>query len=379
MEKSPEKARCWLRLSLVDGISRDRFLRLIDYFNEPENVFSAHKKDFQKAGITDEDFIDKLLAQPDDKMLDKEIELIEKHKVSIITINDEEYPINLKYCRIPPPMIYVKGKLDKSDRFAITIVGTRNPTEYGRWAAKKFASKLAEWGLTIVSGMAAGIDSVAHRASIAAKGRTIAVLGNGLAKCYPASNNKLMDEIADNGAVISEFPMETPPNAYNFPIRNEILAGLGLATFVIEASEVSGSLITAKIASEENRIVFALPGDINKEASFGTNLLIRNGAIPVISPKDILEDMSAQLKSLLKEYKAENLEQKIKNETVGDLSENEKTIYELIKHEPISIDAISEKVSHLNITLSELITILLKIELKGLIEKLPGQIYSIKG
>jgi DNA processing protein len=275
-------------------------------------------------------------------------------------------------------LLYVKGNLEKCDRFAITIVGARHPTEYGRWAAKNFSEQLSKWGLTIVSGMASGIDSAAHKAAIASKGRTIAVLGNGLAKCYPATNKRLMDEISSNGAVISEFPMETPPNAYNFPIRNEILACLGLATFVVEANEMSGSLITARIAMEENRVVFALPGDINKDTSIGTNLLIRSGAIITTSPEDILEDLSHQLKSLLNEYKEDNLEKKRENSAVKELFENEKIIYEQIKREPQSIEALSDVVSDMNISISDLINILLKMELKGLIEKLPGQIYTIK-
>ncbi len=377
MKNNTENARSWIRLNLVQGITREKYLKLINIFTTPENIFSAKESDIRSAGFTDNNFIKNLMSPPDDLVLDKEIKLIEKHNVSVMTIIDDDYPENLKTAISPPPILYIKGSLDKLDKFSLTVVGTRQPTEYGKWATKTFIKKLSEWGIVIVSGMASGIDSVSHKAALAAGGRTIAILGNGLAKCYPAVNKRLMDEISEKGAVISEFPMETPPNAYNFPVRNEILASFGLATLVVEASYKSGSLITARLALDENRMVFAIPGDINRETSRGTNYLIRSGATSVLSPEDILEDLKPQLKGLLIDARSENLNISDKRKT-KQLSEKEMPIYNFIKREPQSIDTLSDFISETEITMPELYNILLKMEITGYIEKLPGQIYTIK-
>lgn len=377
MNDLTEKKISYIRLNLVPGMTRERFIRLTHVFESPQGVFCASMSDFKEAGFRDGEFISRLTNPPDSKSLDKELSLIEKHGVGILIWDDEEYPVNLRFGKINPPILYVKGKIEKCDRFSITVVGTRTPTEYGKWAAKSYCRKLSEFGLTIISGMATGIDSVAHKTAIAAKGRTIAVLGNGLANCYPASNKRLMDEIACNGAVISEFPMETPPNAYNFPIRNEILASMGLATLVVEASEMSGSLITAKIAVDENKTVFAIPADINREASRGSNTLLRRGAIIALRPSDILEDLAPQIKPLLKECSEEEKIVFGAEKITAELAGTEKTIYEIVQKAPITIDDLFSGFDG-KISMPELINTLFSLELKGVVEKQPGQIYTIK-
>jgi len=380
MGHPPENLKEWLRLNLISGITREKYLTLLNNFGNPENVFKSKKSDLQRAGPFDEEFVSKIFSPPTDNEVERELNLISKHNVSLLTIDDSDYPINLKYVQNPPPLLYIKGKIEKCDRFSITIVGTRNPTEYGKWAAKRFAEQLSRWSLTIVSGMAIGIDSAAHRAALSVdNGRTIAVLGNGLARCYPSLNRKLMEQISSNGAVISEFPMETQPEAYNFPKRNEILSGLSLATLVIEARETSGSLITARLAIEGNKFVFALPGDINRETSKGTNLLLRSGAIPVLSPEDVINDLNPQLKAMLKESMPESVERHIPTISEDALSEKEKIVYALIKREPCSLDDLIFILSEKQISHPDLLNLLLQLELKSLIEKLPGQIYTIKG
>lgn len=221
----------------------------------------------------------------------REIKLAKENGIDIITIDDDEYPESLKLISDPPIVLYIKGEISKNDNLSIAIVGSRNASSYGRNVCSIFAKGLAKLGFTIVSGLARGIDTIAHRSCLEVGGRTIAVLGSGLLQVYPPENKPLYEEIAQNGAVISEFPLNTEPMADNFPRRNRIIAGLSLGCVVVEAKERSGALITARLAMEYGKEVFAVPGEIMKETSKGTNKLIKEGVKPVSDVVDIIEEL----------------------------------------------------------------------------------------
>jgi len=223
-----------------------------------------------------------------------EIKKAKELNVRIISMNDKDYPFLLKEISNPPLVLYVKGDLSLFSKHSISIVGSRKCTEYGQTVAQKFAASFAQAGIMVVSGLALGIDSAAHSGAINAKGKTLAVIGSGLDKIYPASNKRLAEKIFNGyGAVISEFPFGTEPKPFNFPFRNRIISGLSYATIVVEAAKKSGSLITARLAAEQGRDVFAVPGNITSKMSEGTNLLIKDGAIPITEPDDVLTYVSA--------------------------------------------------------------------------------------
>ncbi len=299
--------------------------------------------------------------------IDKQIALAEKYNTEIIPINDQKYPENLKNIYDAPVVLYIRGNYKPEDEFSVAIVGSRNVSEYGTLTAERIASDLAAKGITVVSGMASGIDSHAHWGCLRSGGRTIAVLGNGLDYVYPSSNKRLYDEITGNGAVVSEYPFGTKPLRDNFPGRNRIISGLSLGTVVVEASKKSGALITAKYALEQNKEVFAVPGNVSSSRSEGTNMLIRDCAAKlVLSADDVITELEPKLSklNLIKEEKRERRE--------INISESEKKVYYLIEDEPTLVDAMVQKSG---ITLPVILTDLLSLELKGLIKKLPGNKY----
>ena len=237
-------------LRLVPEITRVRFYTLVDHFQSPELAFGASAQEIAALrGFTDE-IARKVLEAPHNPAVDRELDLMENLGATVITLDDDNYPENLRQSSFPPPLLYVRGTLVPDDKYAVAIVGSRHATQYGKSVTQQFATRLASCGLTIVSGFARGIDSKAHEATVKAGGRTIGVLGNGLAVCYPAENKVLGDSVAEHGALISEYPMETSPDRFNFPERNRVIAALSLGTVVMEAAEKSGALITAAQALE---------------------------------------------------------------------------------------------------------------------------------
>jgi DNA processing protein len=281
--------------------------------------------------------------------------------VKTLSLKDKEYPQNLRYIYDPPQTIYVKGSLLLEDNLAIAIVGSRQASYYGLKNAESLAFELAAKGITIVSGLARGIDSAAHQGALKAKGRTIAVLGSGLNKIYPPENKKLAEEIAQNGAVLSEFPLDTPPLKENFPRRNRIISGLSLGVVVVEAAQKSGALITASCALEQGREVFALPGKIDSFTSQGTNDLIKQGAKLIQSSQDIVDELEPLrlLSGMPKE-----------TQKIPDLPEEESKVYQLLSSEPMHIDELLEKSA---LSQGKLLTALMKLEYKKLIKELPGK------
>ena len=286
-----------------------------------------------------------------------------KYKIETLTISEKGYPKILKQIYSPPKVLYVKGKILQKDEFAVAIVGSRFASTYGLITAERLGYELASRGVVVISGLAKGIDSAAHRGALKAYGRTIAVLGNGLKTVYPPENKKLADEIIErNGAVISEFPMETPPIGMNFPRRNRIISGLSLAVIVVEAAKNSGALITADFALEQNREVFAVPGKIDSPTSFGTNELIKQGAKLVQTADDVIEELGLKL--------SDSKTKSDKNILKPNLSSEEAVIYKNLTTEPRYLDEIAQDTS---LSVSKAMELLLKLQLKKLVKELPGK------
>jgi DNA processing protein len=358
----------WFVLKSVQGIGNHLFKRLIDCFHSPENVFEASGKDLLEVeGITP-----RLVAAikhhkiPDS--VKKDLDLVMKKGYNIVTMSDTDYPPLLLQIPDPPPFLYVFGRLNGSFK-NIAVVGSRNATDYGISTTRRLCRDLTLLKMTIVSGMAIGIDSAAHQGALIGKGNTIAVLGSGLEIIYPAENQKLFHMIAENGAVISEFPLLTEPEPHNFPIRNRIISGISLGTVVVEATKRSGSLITARLSAEQNREVFAIPGSIHSFKSTGTHTLIKQGAKLVEHAQDIMEELSYIIG-------APNEKDKTGHEIMertSQLSSEESLVFEAIGAYPVHIDDLARKLS---IKPGKLSSILLHLELKGIVHQSPGKLFS---
>jgi DNA processing protein len=292
--------------------------------------------------------------------LERQLRVLQEENVKMITVLDEEYPLNLKDLEDAPPVIYCRGKLLGEDSNAVSIVGTRRATEYGKTAARTLGKKLAELGITIVSGMASGIDTLSHTGALLGRGRTLAVMGTGIDLIYPSSNRNLARKIVENGALITELPPTSPALPYHFPSRNRIISGLSKAVVAIEAHSKSGVFSTVKWALQYGRDVYALPGDINRSGSEGTNKLLKEGAIPFTSYKDILDNTVLTVKEADK-----------KNEKKAhDLSEDEDKIYKALETEPKSIDILTKESG---LKPQVVMPTMALLELKGLVREVSGK------
>jgi DNA processing protein len=358
----------WFVLKSVPGIGNHLFKRLIECFNSPENVFEASGEDLLEVkGITPH----LITAIKNHKIRDpvkKDFDLVMKKGYKIVTMSDTDYPPLLLQIPDPPPFLYVFGRLNGSFK-NIAVVGSRNATEYGISTTRRLCRDLALLKMMIVSGMAIGIDSAAHQGALMGKGNTIAVLGSGLEIVYPAENRKLFHRIAEHGAVISEFPLLTEPEPHNFPIRNRIISGISLGTVVVEATKRSGSLITARLAAEQNREVFAIPGSIHSFKSTGTHTLIKQGAKLVEHAQDIMEELSYIIGAPHETDKTGN---EIMERT-SQLSSEESLVVEAIGAYPVHIDELARKLS---MKPGKLSSILLQLELKGIVHQSPGKRFS---
>lgn len=349
------------------SIGNHNIAKLIDEFPNLIDLWYSKKDKLESIGKFNYPVINKILKNNNENYLQSLLGRLESENIKTITILDENYPESLLYIEDKPNVIYMKGNIFEEDYLAISIVGSRKSTSYGKWAAEKFSKELVDMGITIVSGLASGIDTIAHRTALDNNGRTIAVLGTGIDKIYPAKNKELYKAIESSGAVITEFPIGTEPFAYNFPQRNRIISGLSLGIIVIEAQEKSGSLITATHASNQGKDVFALPGNINSIFSKGTNKLIRDGARPLLEIEDIIEEIYE-----LRQLKNKNI---IKDKiNLDDFSETEIKIINCLQIEPTHCDAISYKTG---IDIWELNSILTILELKGIVTELSGRIFTI--
>lgn len=352
-------------LSLIPGIGSVLYKRLIDHFKRAELVFNAS---FQE--LTEVEGVGSRIALAiktfDPKNLPEETLLMaEKANARILTLEDEDYPTNLLRIDNPPSVLYMKGEIKKADDFTVAVVGSRTPSRYGKLSASAISRDLAAEKITIVSGMARGIDSISHKEALHAGGRTIAVLGSGIDIIYPPENRGLFDEIIRNGAVISEFPISTPPDGINFPDRNRIISGLSLGVVIVEAGIKSGSLITAKFAVKQGKKVFAVPGEIGSIGSKGTNKLIKDGARLIEDAYDVIDVILPQYRDRKATRRGAGGE--------GDLSENAKLVLTTLTEGPLHIDTVAIR-SGLNV--NKVSTILLNLELDGLITHLPGKIFA---
>ncbi len=366
MNECNNEYKDWIRLSLVPGIGRDRFFHLVRFFGSPRKVFEASQDELIGIEGIGKWSAEKILKFDSEERLQEEIKKIKKYKVNIQLFNSDLYPQNLKSIYNPPILLYVRGNFFPLDNFSIAIVGTRKASSYGKAVAETLAQQLAKRNITVVSGLAKGIDSYAHLGALKENGRTIAVLGCGVDICYPASNKELMERIVENGAVISEYPMGTPPEAGNFPLRNRIISGISLGVVIVEAGPRSGALITANFALEQGREVFAVPGNIFSSKTKGTHSLIKQGAKLVESVDDILTEIE-YLKDFINKIQKTNI-YKDKQE----LNKEEKVLYDLISLGPIHIDKVRNQIK---IPFSKLYSLLVTLELKGKIKQQPGKIY----
>ncbi len=291
MKMESKDIKYWVGFSIIPGIGRVRFAQLENYFGNLENAWKATPTDLKHAGL-DKGPIDAITTWRPRISLEDEMEKLERYGVKLFSYHDPEYPSRLKEIYDYPPLLYVRGSLLPQDEWCLAVVGTRRATVYGRQVTEEIVTDLAQSKITIMSGLAKGIDSIAHQSALAAGGRTIAVFGCGLDIVYPSENANLARDIMQHGALISEHPLGTKPKAENFPRRNRIMSGISLGVLVIEADEASGAMITAHLAVEQNREVFAIPGSILSPASRGTNHLIQEGAKLVRDYTDILEELN---------------------------------------------------------------------------------------
>jgi DNA processing protein len=360
----------WLALRAVPGVGDVLHKRLIERFGTPRAVIAAKQKELmtvEGVGLKAAEAIKTF--HPNDRDIRLELDRVDKLGIELVTMLDERYPARLKAIYDPPPILYMKGDLKVQDQQGVAIVGARRATEYGRWITEKITRGLVAKGFTIVSGMARGIDGFAHRAAISAKGRTVAVLGCGVDVIYPKDHTTLRGEIVAQGCLLSEFPMGAGPDPNHFPQRNRIISGLSLGTVVVEAGLESGALITARCALDQNREVFAVPGNLGSRTSLGTNRLIKQGARLVESADDIVEELSPQLVSVAKLSDRPDGDQ-----LPEDLSEEESALLKSLSHEPKHIDLITQET---RLSSSQTSGMLLQLELKGHVRQLAGQLFVL--
>jgi len=371
----------WIALRWVEGVGHVGFKALLSAFGSPREVFDAPFSMIKAVPGIGAKSARQIKDFADWEKVEKEMECAQQVGVRIVTLQNPLYPPRLACIYDNPAYLYVKGNL-KDDDINIAFVGSRTASAHGLYTTERLCRELALRGATIVSGMARGIDSAAHRGALAGRGRTIAVLGCGLDIVYPPENEKLFNDITANGAVISEFPFGAPPNAPNFPARNRIISGLSLGVVVVEAGEKSGSLITARIALEQGREVFAVPGSIDVSGSRGTNKLIKQGAKLIENIDDILEEILPQAGRTPASVKTQASRagadvSPTKRETVSETAwtENEKMLWQALSQKPVHIDQIITSTGR---TAAEVLGSLLSLELKGVIEQRPGKIYVRK-
>jgi DNA processing protein len=364
----------WFFLKSVPGIGNHTFKRLINRFTSPEIAIGASREDLLKVEGMTPRLATAIKQHKLSEFVKKDLDLVMQKGYKITTMSDGDYPPLLLQIPDPPPVLYVFGNLGSSIK-NIAVVGSRNSTNYGILTTKNLCENLALCDVTIVSGMALGIDSAAHQGALMARGHTVAVLGSGLENIYPPENRKLFYKIAENGAVVSELPLMTEPEPHNFPNRNRIISGMSLGTVVVEASKRSGALITARLAVEQNREVFAVPGSIQSFKSMGTHTLIKQGAKLVEHAQDILEEFSHMTELTQVPGGNENDTLNETGQNLPPLSSVETLVFEALEPYPIHID---DLVRMLKMKPGKLSSILLQLELKGIVEQLPGKLFSLK-
>lgn len=359
---SRETLARWLTLRRLPGVGGRTQRELLEHFGSLESIFSASRGQLDKVLVGKSAAIEALLDGPHSQSLEHEFDWLDQTDHHLLTWTDNDYPPLLREIPDPPLVLYVIGRREVLSHPQIAIVGSRNPSPLGRENAQAFARSLAGAGLTVTSGLALGVDGAAHRGALAAGGVTIAVTGTGLDRVYPARHRDLAHQIAEHGALVSEFLLGTPPLPENFPIRNRLISGLSLGTLVVEAALQSGSLITARLATEQGREVFAIPGSIHAPQARGCHALIRQGAKLVETAQDVLEELGP-LANVTRYLVPE------KDGTATSLSPPMAALLQQIGHDPVSIDALIERSG---LTAEAVSSMLLQMELSGLVASCPG-------
>ena len=364
----------WVGLSRVEGLGVRRAHKLISYFGSPKAAYMASLTELEGSGLPAA-VCQSIFAQAGLEEAEKEIGEASRAGCQLISYENPSYPPLLRQIADPPLILYVKGNVQALSGHCLAIVGSRRASAYGLQAARRLARDLAERNLMIVSGLARGIDSAAHHGALEGKGKTIAVQGRGMDKVYPSENKKLAEKIAESGAVISEFPLGTGPTPENFPIRNRVISGLSLGVMVVEASEYSGSLITARLAAEHNREVFGVPGNITAAQSFGPNLLIKQGAKLIAEWMDVVEEFPQEIRmQLLPSGEASDDGQRVSDSGrlfEESLTPEQKKVFEALRvDEALFVDAILGLVA---LPQAQVMQVLLELEMNGLVRQLPGK------
>ncbi len=350
----------WVGFNLIKGIGAVRMQGLVAYFGDMETAWNSSPAYLAEAGLGAK-VIERVLLARQTVSLDKVWEKIESQGIKILTWGDEAYPARLKEIDQPPPVMYIRGEYLPDDLFAVAIVGTRKVTPYGRQVTEEIASFLAANGMTVISGLARGVDAIAHRTALKAGGRTIGILGSGVDKIYPPEHRGLAEQMIARGAIISDYAVGTPPDASNFPPRNRIISGLSLAVVVIEAAETSGALITAEFAAEQGREIFAVPGSILAPQSKGTNRLIQKGAQPLLTPDDLMQALD------LTRIGAQKSARK-----VLPVDETEARVLNVLGSEPLHVDEIRNQA---DLPIEKISATLAMMELKGMVRQVGGMNY----
>jgi DNA processing protein len=355
-----------LRLSSIPGISNTILHRLVDNFHTPAEALHASPTQLVKVEGVKKELASTIAHYKDgDEFVTEQLKRINLVHGRILTIWDEQYPTLLKEIFDAPAILFVRGQFTSSDQYSIAIVGTRKPTPLGVSVAERFAKELAEMGITIVSGLARGVDTHAHHGALKGDGRTIAVVGGAVDKIYPRENEKLSEKIAQHGIVVSEMRMGAKAELWSFPKRNRIISGLSLGTLIIESDEDGGAMITATTALDQNRELFCIPGNIMEKKSTGTNKLIKIGQAKLVqSVDDIIQGLQQSLRPILKS--------KPRKTEAPQFTIFEQKIFDLLSYDPLHIDVISEKTE---LSTSDTLVNLLSLEFKGLIRQLAGKMF----
>jgi DNA processing protein len=359
-----DSKRFWVGFNLVKGIGAVRLRALLQAFGDLERAWLASARELQAAGLSSK-LVESLVKVRSEVSLDAIWERIQNQGIQVLTWEDEGYPRRLKEIDQPPPVIYVRGRIQPEDDWAVAVVGTRRVSAYGRQVTEEIASLLARSGVSVVSGLARGVDAAAHQAALNAGGRTLAVLGSGVDRIYPPEHRRLAEAIQGQGAVISDYPPGTPPDGVNFPPRNRIISGLSLAVVIIEAGERSGALITAGFAADQGRDVFAVPGSILAPQSIGTNRLIQNGARPLLDPKEILEVLDLTL----------GLERREARQALPS-DPTEAQLIKLLGREPVHVDDLRAQAG---MPIEQVTATLTMMELKGMVKQVGSMHYVAVG
>ena len=363
----------WLRLCAIEGVGDLTVLRLVRAWHSPDAVLRASRDELIQSGCSQQ-LADAIRRRPDSSIrrnLHRELKAIEREHVDVRSVLDQTYPARLRMIADPPPLLYITGTLTEQDELAVAIVGARRATAAGRAMTEELSRDLAGAGMTVVSGLARGVDAAAHRGALAAQGRTIAVLGCGIDRTYPPEHERLRRQIEEQGAIISEVPMGAPPHSHHFPRRNRIISGLSMGVVVTEAAVGSGSLITARLATEQGREVFAVPGFVKEDTSRGTNALLKEGAALVERAQDVIDAILPQLEPALR-LRLQPAQEK--REQSRQLSKEEQRVHDALSYEPRTVDDV---IASTGLSVSSVMASLLSLELSQRIKQLPGQRYLL--